>query len=84
MGSIWGDIYGQDDDSYGWWEVYTMTPDLEIPDHKLICVMNQEYTGCAGFPPQRHLLDDNLWDILLGVIKNSEVDHLVQLLNRNK
>lgn len=83
-GSIWGDYYLQDDDSYGWWEVYEMKPDLKISSHKLVCVMYNKYTGSAGFPPRRDLLDKDNWDIEIGIIKDSELTLLTQLLNRNK
>ncbi len=83
-GSLWGDYYLQDDEDYGWWEIYQMKPDLEISSYKLICIMYNKYTGGAGFPPQRSRLDKNNWDIEIGILKDSELTLLTQLLGRNK
>lgn len=83
-GSVWGDYYLQDDEDHGWWEIYQMKPDLEILNHKLICIMYNKYIGSAGFPPQRSRLDKDNWDIEIGVLKDSELILLTQLLDRNK
>lgn len=83
-GSAWGEFYFQNDDDYGWWEVYLMTPNLEVPNHKLVCIMFNKYIGGCGFPPQRNRLDENNWDIEMGLVKDDELSLLVQLLNRNK
>ncbi len=83
--SVWGDYYLQEDDnSYGWWEIFQMKPDLEILNYKLICIMFNKYMGGAGFPPQRNRLDKDNWNIEIGVIKDTELISLTQLLNRNK
>lgn len=81
-GSVWGDFYFQDSNDYGWWDVHSMSPNLEIPGHELACIMFNKYTGGESFPPQRGRLNPENWDIEIGVVKSSEISLLASLLSR--
>lgn len=79
----WINILPAGDDDYGWWKIYAMTPELTIEGHNLVCIMFNQYKWSHHFPPQAHFLDDEDWEIEIGIVTDEELSLLLKDLGRS-
>ncbi|OGM15291.1 hypothetical protein A2V56_01755 [Candidatus Woesebacteria bacterium RBG_19FT_COMBO_42_9] len=78
----WDVIFETGDEAYGWWEIYHMSPDPQIPDYNLVCIKYAKGRASHSFPPKHELIKPEDWEIEAGFVSNTELMKLLWELRR--